>query len=79
MSYVTEELEDELGRIKTALENRSVITVKAINHKMVLLSKQLKAKVDCSSLMKDDLANSLFKSNIRMLGPVYLEIGLPCF
>ena len=61
MSSLTKELEDELGRIKTALEERFVITVNAIEDKYDAVVKaalrKLPAKIDCSSLVKDDLAD----------------------
>ena len=73
MSYLYEELKDEFGRIKTALEKRSVITVKVIKDKHVAVIKaalqKLPAKIDCPSLqvMKDNLADSHPNSNIKML------------
>ena len=71
MSHFTKELEDVLGRINTALEKRSVIAVKAIKDKYDAVVKatlrKLLAKIDCSFLVKDDLADSLLNSNIKML------------
>ena len=58
-------------RIKTAWEKRSVITVKGTKDKydavVRVALRKLPAKIDCSYLVKDDLADNLLNSNIEML------------
>ena len=71
MSSLTKELEDDLGRIKKAIEKHSVNEVIGIRNKYDAAVKSalqsLPSKINCSSLVKDELADSLLNSNIKML------------